>query len=216
MRDFANARLVLLPVDSSSVSTMSTFNSLSTLDIDDLRQLTVVKLKDILREHNESVTGNKSVLVARCFSLKTKLSLNSRSDDDDKSDDVAAFDPFKALDTDAEITFEQLNLSAKDRIWSGDLRKMVEFNFHQLHEYLVLRTLKYDDQVMKGSCYKKLKSYQFFMEGHVSNVEVAAGHGYTWIKSKVLASMKKAKYRVLIVFHNTGDVKFAACECPAG
>ncbi|XP_021363173.1 uncharacterized protein LOC110456646 [Mizuhopecten yessoensis] len=93
---------------------------------------------------------------------------------------------------------------------------MVEFNFNQLHEYLVTRTNKYDDPSMKGSCYKKLKSYQFFMEGHVSNVEVARGQGHTWIKSKGIASIKKTKYNVMVVFHSNGDVRYAACGCPAG
>ncbi|XP_021365779.1 uncharacterized protein LOC110458423 isoform X2 [Mizuhopecten yessoensis] len=176
-------------------------NSIFHLGVDDFRQLRVVDLKEILRDHNESITGNKSVLVARCLSVKTKLAI------DVPDADTASSDPFTFGTDDKEITYKQLNLSAKARIWSDDLRNMVEFNFNQLHEYLVTRTNKYDDPSMKGSCYKKLKSNQFFMEGHVSNVEVARGQGHTWIKSKVIASMKKTKYNVMVVFHSNGDVR---------
>ena len=70
-------------------------------------------------------------------------------------------DPFLQLDSVKEIGFNQLNLTAKGRQWETDLRLFPPINFHQLYEYLVVRTKKYGDSEKKGSSHKKTKSYQF-------------------------------------------------------
>ena len=46
--------------------------------------------------------------------------------------------------------------------WSTDLRQLPELNFIQLYDYLVVSTRKYRHIVLKGTNYKKLKSFQFF------------------------------------------------------
>ena len=51
--------------------------------------------------------------------------------------------------------------------WSTDLRQLPELNFIQLYDYLVVSTRKYRHIVVKGTKFKKLKSYQFFFEGNV-------------------------------------------------
>ena len=51
--------------------------------------------------------------------------------------------------------------------WSTDLRQLPELNFIQLYDYLVVSTRKYRHIVLKGTDYKKLKSYQFFFEGNL-------------------------------------------------
>jgi uncharacterized FAD-dependent dehydrogenase len=70
--------------------------------------------------------------------------------------------------------------------------------------------------MMKGVSYKKMKSYQFFQEGHIKSYEIAHGYGNVWVKSKVMASMKHELYRVIIVCKDNGDISYCACECPAG
>ena len=55
--------------------------------------------------------------------------------------------------------------------WSSDLRNLPEMNFIQLYDYLVVSTRKYRHIVLKGTHYKKLKSYQFFFEGNVKKLE---------------------------------------------
>ena len=55
--------------------------------------------------------------------------------------------------------------------WSTDLRNLPEMNFVQLYDYLVVSTRKYRHIVLKGTNYKKLKSYQFFFEGNVKKLE---------------------------------------------
>lgn len=51
--------------------------------------------------------------------------------------------------------------------WSTDLRQLPELNFIQLYDYLVVSMRKYRHIVVKGTNFKKLKSYQFFFEGNV-------------------------------------------------
>ena len=55
--------------------------------------------------------------------------------------------------------------------WSSDLRNLTKMNFIQLYDYLIVSTRKYRHIVLKGTHYKKLKSYQFFFEGNVKKVE---------------------------------------------
>ena len=47
--------------------------------------------------------------------------------------------------------------------WSTDLRQLPELNFIQLYDYLVVSTRKYRHIVLKGTNFKKLKSYHFFL-----------------------------------------------------
>ena len=65
--------------------------------------------------------------------------------------------------------------------------------------------------ILKGTNYKKLKSYQFFFEGNIKWLE-----NRTYIKASVLPSMTKTPYRVLIKFTPQCDILRAACTCLAG
>ena len=100
--------------------------------------------------------------------------------------------------------------------WSTDLRQLPEMNFIQLYDYLVVSTRKYRHIVLKGTHYKKLKSYQFFFEGNVKKLESKVFDNKTYVKANVLPSMKKTPYRVVVELSPTCDVLRAACTCPAG
>ena len=54
--------------------------------------------------------------------------------------------------------------------WSTDLRHLPEMNFLQLYNYLVVSTRKYRHNVLKGTHYKKLKSYQFIFQGNLKKL----------------------------------------------
>ncbi|XP_069109720.1 uncharacterized protein [Argopecten irradians] len=179
-----------------------------------LWRLSCIKLKDILRKKGESVTGNKAMLVARCYALDqcpvtVKISQSAE-------DNATIVNPFSLLDTSKDLTYTDLNATANDRQWQTDLRQLPPCNFHQLFEYLVTRTRKFGEGEMKGVCHKKMRSYQFFQEGHIRQYEIAKNLKNTWVKAKVIASMKHETYRVITVFENDGDIVYAACECPAG
>ena len=100
--------------------------------------------------------------------------------------------------------------------WSTDLRHFPEMNFVQLFDYLVASTRKYRHIVLKGTNYKKLKSYQFFFEGNVKKLECKGHDNKSYVRATVLPSMKKSAYRVVVEFSPTCDVLRAACTCPAG
>ena len=90
--------------------------------------------------------------------------------------------------------------------WSTDLRQLPELNFIQLYDYLVVSTRKYRHIVLKGTNYKKLKSYQFFFEGNVKRLECKVYHGKTCVKASFLPSMKKNPYRVIVEFSPQCDI----------
>ena len=86
-------------------------------------------------------------------------------------------------------------------------------NFLQLYEYLVVSTRKYRHIILKGTHYKKLKSYQFFFEGNVKKLESKVFENKAYVRATVLPSMKKTPYRVVVEFAPTFDVLRAACTC---
>lgn len=79
-----------------------------------------------------------------------------------------------------------------------------------------MSTRKYRHIVLKGTNYKKLKSYQFFFEGNVKRLESKIHEDKTYVKASVLPSMKKTPYRVVVEFTPQCDVLRATCTCPAG
>ena len=70
--------------------------------------------------------------------------------------------------------------------------------------------------VLKGTHYKKLKSYQFFFEGNVKKLESKIFENKTYVRATVLPLMKKTPYRGIVEFSPTCDVLRAACTCPIG
>ena len=74
--------------------------------------------------------------------------------------------------------------------WSTDLRQLPELKFYQLYDYPVVSTHKYRHIVLKGTNYKKLKSYQFFFEGNVKRLESKTHEHKTYVKASVLPSIK--------------------------
>ena len=99
--------------------TVSTMNNGIMYSLDQLWSRTNSDLRHILRENKQNVSGNKQILVARCYALNTvedeRESISSE-DCADKSVDVSdGFDPFLQLDSVKEIGFNQLNLTAKGR-----------------------------------------------------------------------------------------------------
>ena len=67
-----------------------------------------------------------------------------------------------------------------------DLCQLSEIKFIQLYDYLVVSTHKYRHIVLKGTNYKKLKSYQFFFRGNVKRLESIIHEGTTYVKVSVL------------------------------
>ncbi|KAH3859905.1 hypothetical protein DPMN_102726 [Dreissena polymorpha] len=69
---------------------------------------------------------------------------------------------------------------------------------------------------MKGTVFKKERAYSFYKERHTSGIKVGVNKNLTLVRANVIASMKKMKYKVVVVLKNNGNVMYAACDCPAG
>ena len=101
------------------------------------------ELREILKQNKQNISGNKQILVARCYALnpviderKNVASSADTVDERDAQDD--SFDPLFRLKSAKEIGFNEINLTAKGRQWETDLRLFLPYNCHQLYEYLVV------------------------------------------------------------------------------
>jgi len=75
---------------------------------------------------------------------------------------------------------------------------------------------KYRHVILKETNYKKLKCYQFFLEGNVKRLESKIHVGKTYVKASVLPSIRKTPYRVVVEFTPHCDILCATSTCPAG
>lgn len=172
--------------------------------LEDIQKLKVKDLKEILRSNSEATGGMKADLVLKVYAI---LMRNVVQPAENRLENVEDDEDFKYDDTIRRI-------SALG--WSTDLRQLPELNFIQLYDYLVVSTRKYRHIVLKGTNYKKLKSYQFFFEGNVKRLESKIYEEKTYVKASVLPSMKKTPYRVVVEFTPQSDILRATCTCPAG
>ena len=178
--------------------------------LEDIQKLKVKDLREILRFHAESTDGAKADLVLKVFALLMRCvlpSANNRKNDEAHSSQEQNNDGFLY-----EPTIRRISALG----WSSDLRDLPEMNFIQLYDYLVVSTRKYRHIVLKGTNYKKLKSYQFFFEGNVRKLESKCFGEKTYVKANVLPSMKRTPYKVVVEFSSSCDILRAACTCPAG
>ena len=57
-------------------------------------------------------------------------------------------------------------------IWKNDIREIPNLNFFQIYHYFVVITEKYNGDLLRRTSYKRLKSFQFFYEGHIKTMEL--------------------------------------------
>ena len=172
--------------------------------LEDIQKLKVKELRDILKCNSERAGGTKADLVLKVYALLVRNVVRPAENVEENADNSGHFE--------YEDTLRRISALG----WSMDLRQLPELNFIQLYDYLVVSTRKYCHIVLKGTNYKKLKSYQFFFEGNVKRLESKVYQGKTYVKASVLPSMKKNPYRVVVDFSPQCDILRAACTCPAG
>ena len=154
------------------------------------------EFKEILKGCKEKSTGRESDLMLKVYAIYCCISSN----------------PHLTQNSLWRPTNECLLLS-----WTTDLRAIPDLSFLQLYQYLVVMTEKYGQDYLKTSSYKKLKAFQFYYEGFIKMMEVAATPYFTFLNCKVKPPMKQICYKVLLKFNNeTTDVYAAMCTCPAG
>lgn len=186
---------------------MECFQKLSSFE--DVNKLKVKELKTILEHYDQSVSGKKNDLVLRCCAILGKIKNEGKVLKDQEN-----INNIKA--NGGDVTVENILGGTVDGEWTKDLRTIPEFDFVELYDYLVRRTMKYDHESIRTLGYKKLKAFQFFKEGHIKDLQVCSVGRLSYLKAEVLASMKQIKYLAVVVFDHHGNVLKAACKCPAG
>ena len=168
--------------------------------LDDIQKLTAKDLREILRSHGESAGETKADLVLKVFALLMRSVIPSANNGENE----AAIPAEEQNDSSFKYEATLRSLSALG--WSSYLRQLSEMNFVQLYDYLVVSTRKYQHIVLKGTHYKKLKSYQFFLEGNVKKLECKHFEDKTYVKANVLPSMKRTPYKVVFEFSPTQGI----------
>ena len=169
-------------------------------------------LREILRSNSESTGGMRADVVMKVYALLMRHVFPSSGGENQEL--LTDVQDLEQNQSDFKYEATMVRISALG--WSSDLRNLPEMNFIQLYDYLVVSTRKYRHIVLKGTHYKKLKTYQCFFEGNVKKLESKVFENKTYVKANVLPSMKKTPYRAILEFSPTYDVLRAACTCPAG
>ena len=87
-----------------------------------------------------------------------------------------------------------LNNCYQIRLWIILIVALIKLFFlikFQIYYYFVITTEKYDGTLLlRRNCYKRLKSFQFFYEGHIKTMELSFTELFIYVHSKVKPSMK--------------------------
>ena len=134
--------------------------------LEDIQKLKVKDLREILRSNSEITGGMKADLVLKVYAILMRNVLRSAENLQQNADDGAENHQDTA-ENEGEFKYDEVLRQISALGWSTDLRQLPELNFIQLYDYLVVSTRKYRHIVLKGTDYKKLKSYQFFFEGNL-------------------------------------------------
>ena len=104
--------------------------------------------------------------------------------------------------------------------WTNDLSKLPQISYKEIIDYLVYGSCKFfQREDMK--CFKQLKAFKFFKDGHVQKIElclISEKGSYCFVKAAVLPSMRQDRvYRTWIsVVKEIAKVFSADCNCTAG
>lgn len=193
----------------SSLKMVIKYKDKEILTLEDIQNLTVKDLRDVLKSNSVNAGRMKVDLVLKVYALLMRdVVLRSAENTQQTTENCA--------ENSGHFKYNKIMRQISALGWSTDLHQLPELNFVQLYNYLVVSTRKYHHILLKGTHYKKLKSYQFFFEGNVKRLESKVFQGQTYVKASIVPSMKKSPYRVVVEFSPQSDILQAACTCPAG
>ena len=115
--------------------------------LEDIQKLKVKHFKEILRSNSEATGRVKADFVLNFYAILMRNVFRQESVGDG-----------------GDFKYDEAIRRIFALGWSRDLRQLPELNFIELYDYLVVSTRKYR-HILKGTNYKKLKSYQFFSKG---------------------------------------------------
>ena len=173
--------------------------------LEDIQKLKVKDLREILSSNSETAGGMKADLVLKVYAIFMRNMLWSAKNLQQNADDGAENHQDTA-ENEGKFKYDEVLRRISALGWSTDLRQLPELNFIQLYNYLVVSTRKYRHIVLKGTNYKKLKSYQFFFEGNLKRLETKTHENRTYVKASVLPCLvpRPQYYTSVISFGSRG------------
>ena len=157
--------------------------------LDDIKKLKAKDLREILKSNLQSTGGVRADLALKGYSLLMRHVLPSSGGENREL--LTNFQDLKQNQSDFRYEATKVRISALGR--SSDVRNLIEMNFIQLYDYLVVSTRKYRHIVLRGTHYEKLKSNQCVFEGNVKRLEIKVFVNKTYVRANVLHSMKKTQ-----------------------
>ena len=87
--------------------------------------------------------------------------------------------------------------------WTNDLSKLPQISsYKEIIDYLVYGSCKFFQSREDMKCFKQLKAFKFFKDGHVQKIElrlISEKGSYCFVKTEVLPSMRQDRnYRTWI------------------
>ena len=130
--------------------------------LDDIQKLEAKDLREILKSNSKSTGGIRADLVSKVYALLMWHVLPLSSGENRE----LLTDVQDLKQNQSDLKYEATMVRT-----SSDLHNLPEMNFIHLYDYSVVSTQKYHHIVLRGMHYKKLKSYQFFLEGNMKKLE---------------------------------------------
>ena len=174
-----------------------------------------LELQQWLKNHELKVSGTKEELVARVENAKRTAveTVVERAAREKKEFTKRAAEK---VTSPTETLPDPKNLKS----WTKDLSRLPRLTSKDIVNYLVVGSCKfYKNEDMQ--CFKQLRAYKFFKDGHVQDIELAFINdrsSYCFVRAKVLPSMKTDRvYNTWAsMVKDTANVFSADCNCIAG
>ena len=138
------------------------YNDMQISKLEDIQKLKVKDLREILRSNSEAMGGIKADLVLKVYAMLVRHVLRPGENQQQSSDNTGQGHQ-NTTENSGDFKYDETLRQISALGWFTDLRQLPELNFIQLYDYLVVSTRKYRHIVLKGTNFKKLKSYQFFL-----------------------------------------------------
>jgi len=165
--------------------------------LEDIQKLKAKDSKEILRSKFQNDGWNKSGLAVKILRNTHAKRIPLAANQQQNANNSAQNDQ----DTRSDLKYDETLRRISALGWSTDLQQLPELYFIQLYDYLVVSTRKCQHIVLKGTNYKKLKSYQFLFEGNVKRLESKTYENKMYVKASVLPSMKRCLKELSLSSH---------------
>ena len=186
----------------------------------DFDKLTVVQLKDYLRNRGEYVSGNKEELLKRAkgVQLLKKKPLSEIQLEDQINDEQRRCE--RLVTPLGEKLPDPMTLK---KGWTADVKSIPHFQYSELYNYMVLSKKRSIDLESNKANRQTVKSKVFLNDRHLYDVYVNSlcdDTSHCFVRAKCIKSLpgdKVPDYVVWVCLSKiTGRVHSAGCGCDAG